>query len=55
MPIGISLTSGVLTYPCVSSITTIVEETQMIVDEASWEDQRGLERVLLQIFGRAGQ
>jgi hypothetical protein len=31
------------------------EETQMIVDEASWEDQRGLERVLLQIFGRANQ
>lgn len=31
------------------------EETRMIVDEASWNDQRGLERVLSQIFGRVNQ
>ena len=31
------------------------EETQMIVDEASWDDQNGLERVLSQIFGKASQ
>lgn len=31
------------------------EETQMIVDEASWEDQKGLERVLSQIFGNMRQ
>ena len=32
-----------------------VEETKMIVDEASWNDQTSLERVLSQIFGRLSQ
>ncbi len=31
------------------------EETQMIIDEASWEDQRSLERVLSYIFGSVSQ
>jgi len=32
-----------------------VEETKMIVDEASWDDKKGVERVLSRLFSRINQ